>query len=82
MINDILTKLVPELAKVAGVKGVIDVFSGMGGLPAWRSAFPKDPRAAMLSPAHAPPRRCHASGFALECCHRSYHLVSRRGTPS
>jgi acyl-CoA thioesterase-1 len=51
VINTVLPQLVPRIAAAAGV-GLIDVFSGMGGVSAWRTAFP--PHGCNLTSGYAP----------------------------
>ena len=40
VINSILPQLVPLIAKETGLDGVIDIFSGMGGVVDWKTKFP------------------------------------------
>ena len=54
VINDLLPRIVPELAVKNGAKGVIDVYTGMGGVTDWREAFPADPPGCVLNDTFAP----------------------------
>merc|ERR1719329_924503 len=41
-INTLFPKLFPVMAKATpGVVGMIDIFTGLGGVPDWQAAFPK-----------------------------------------
>merc|ERR1712183_17448 len=40
VINDVYPMLVPLIEHESGVDGLIDVFTGMGGVPDWRSHYP------------------------------------------
>ena len=40
VINSILPKLLPLIATENALDGVIDIFSGMGGVPDWKAKFP------------------------------------------
>lgn len=40
MINDLLPRLVPQIAADAGLPNPISVYSALGGVPNWRSRYP------------------------------------------
>ena len=40
MINTVLPRLVPLITKADGLTGLIDIFSGMGGVADWSAKFP------------------------------------------
>ena len=40
ILNDVMPKLVPQIASAAGLPPPIDVFSALGGTSDWRSTFP------------------------------------------
>ena len=40
VLNDAIPKLVPQIAKLAGLPRPIDLFTAMGGVADWRSTFP------------------------------------------
>ena len=44
MINTVLPRLVPLITKADGLTGLIDIFSGMGGVADWSAKFPVSSR--------------------------------------
>ena len=44
MINTVLPRLVPLITKADGLTGLIDIFSGMGGVADWSAKFPVSAR--------------------------------------